>query len=64
MNRTLNKTVEQGLKLYLERMIFIGRTFKAYLDIFSLSEETLNGKNTQLSIRGLFIRSQAPLKII
>ncbi|MFD1735238.1 SAM-dependent methyltransferase [Bacillus salitolerans] len=36
--------VEQNIKLDLERIVFIGRTFEEYLDIFSLSEEELQGK--------------------
>ncbi|MFS0891057.1 SAM-dependent methyltransferase [Peribacillus frigoritolerans] len=36
--------VEQSTKLDLERIIFIGRTFKEYLDMFSLSVEELRGK--------------------
>lgn len=36
--------VEQCTKLDLERIIFIGRTFEEYLDMFSLSEEELQGK--------------------
>ena len=35
--------VEQSTKLDLERIIFIGRTFEEYLDMFSLSEEELKG---------------------
>ena len=35
---------EQSTKLDLERIIFIGRTFEEYLDMFSLSVETLKGK--------------------
>jgi hypothetical protein len=36
--------VEQSIKLDLERIVFIGRTFEEYLDMFSLSEEELQGK--------------------
>ncbi|MFD2212247.1 SAM-dependent methyltransferase [Metabacillus endolithicus] len=36
--------VEQSTKLDLDRIIFIGRTFEEYLDMFSLSEEKLKGK--------------------
>lgn len=36
--------VEQSTKLDLERIIFIGRTFEEYLDMFSLSVEELRGK--------------------
>jgi hypothetical protein len=36
--------VEQSTKLDLERIVFIGRTFEEYLDMFSLSVETLKGK--------------------
>ena len=36
--------VEQSTKLDLERIVFIGRTFEEYLDMFSLSEEALKGK--------------------
>lgn len=36
--------VEQSNKLDLERIIFIGRTFEEYLDMFSLSLEKLKGK--------------------
>ncbi|QGQ45918.1 SAM-dependent methyltransferase [Metabacillus sediminilitoris] len=36
--------VEQSTKLDLERIIFIGRTYKEYLDMFSLSEEELERK--------------------
>lgn len=36
--------VEQSSKLDLERIIFIGRTFEEYLDMFSLSKEELQGK--------------------
>ncbi|MCK1981973.1 MULTISPECIES: class I SAM-dependent methyltransferase [Peribacillus] len=36
--------VEQSTKLDLERIIFIGRTFEEYLDMFSLSVEELKGK--------------------
>ncbi|MEO4052726.1 SAM-dependent methyltransferase [Solibacillus sp. CAU 1738] len=39
----MNK-VKQDTKLDLERIVFIGRTFEEYLDIFSLSEEELKGK--------------------
>ena len=35
---------EQSTKLDLERIIFIGRTFEEYLDMFSLSVEALKGK--------------------
>jgi hypothetical protein len=36
--------VEQSTKLDLERIIFIGRTFEEYFDMFSLSKEELQGK--------------------
>lgn len=36
--------VEQSTKLDLERIVFIGRTFEEYLNIFSLSVEELQGK--------------------
>ncbi|MDN4074971.1 hypothetical protein [Fictibacillus terranigra] len=36
--------VEQFKKLDLERIVFIGRTFEEYLDMFSLSVEALKGK--------------------
>ena len=36
--------VEQSTKLDLERIVFIGRTFEEYLDMFSLSTEELKGK--------------------
>jgi hypothetical protein len=36
--------VEQSTKLDLERIVFIGRTFDEYLDMFSLSKEELEGK--------------------
>ncbi|MCM3109605.1 methyltransferase domain-containing protein [Lederbergia lenta] len=36
--------VELSKKLDLERIIFIGRTFEEYLDMFSLSVEKLEGK--------------------
>ena len=36
--------VEQSTKLDLERVVFIGRTFEEYLDMFFLSEEELKGK--------------------
>ncbi|WP_332696206.1 SAM-dependent methyltransferase [Halalkalibacter lacteus] len=36
--------VEEGKKLDLERIIFIGRTFEEYLDMFSLSVQELKGK--------------------
>lgn len=36
--------VEQSIKLELERIVFIGRTFEEYLDMFSLSKEDLEGK--------------------
>lgn len=36
--------VEQSTKLELERIVFIGRTFEEYLDMFSLSKEDLEGK--------------------
>lgn len=36
--------VEKSTKLDLERIVFIGRTFEEYLDMFSLSEEELQGK--------------------
>lgn len=36
--------VEQSTKLDLERIVFIGRTFEEYLDMFSLSEKELQGK--------------------
>lgn len=36
--------VEKNTKLDLERIVFIGRTFKEYLDMFSLSLAELKGK--------------------
>lgn len=36
--------VKQNTKLDLQRIIFIGRTFEEYLDMFSLSVEELQGK--------------------
>ena len=36
--------VEQSSKLDLERIVFIGRTFEEYLEMFLLSEEELQGK--------------------
>ena len=36
--------VEQRPRLDLERIVFIGRTFKEYLDMFSLSTNELKGK--------------------
>ncbi|GAE29343.1 SAM-dependent methyltransferase [Halalkalibacter hemicellulosilyticus] len=36
--------VEPSKKLDLDRIIFIGRTYKEYLNMFSLSEEKLQGK--------------------
>ncbi|SES45355.1 SAM-dependent methyltransferase [Psychrobacillus sp. OK032] len=36
--------VKQSVKLDLERIVFIGRTFEEYLDMFLLSEEELQGK--------------------
>ncbi|WP_214481734.1 SAM-dependent methyltransferase [Bacillus sp. SM2101] len=36
--------VEQSTKLDLERIIFIGRTFKEYMDMFSFSEDDLSTK--------------------
>ncbi|MBV7508650.1 SAM-dependent methyltransferase [Bacillus sp. sid0103] len=36
--------VEQSTKLDLERIVFIGRTFEEYFDMFSLSKEELEGK--------------------
>ncbi|MCL1699586.1 SAM-dependent methyltransferase [Lysinibacillus sp. Bpr_S20] len=36
--------VEQSTKLDLERIVFIGRTFEEYLNMFSLSEKELHGK--------------------
>lgn len=39
-------SVEQNTKLDLERIVFIGRTFKEYLDMFSLSLAELKGKKT------------------
>jgi hypothetical protein len=38
------RKVEQSTKLDLERIVFIGRTFEEYLDMFSLSEEKLQEK--------------------
>jgi len=35
---------EQSMKLELERIVFIGRTFEEYIDMFSLSNEELKGK--------------------
>ncbi|MFD2706751.1 SAM-dependent methyltransferase [Salibacterium lacus] len=36
--------VEQSTKLDLEKIVFIGRTYEEYLDMFSLSVEELRGK--------------------
>lgn len=36
--------VEQSTKLDLERIVFIGRTYEEYLNMFSLSEKELQGK--------------------
>ncbi|MBO0992958.1 methyltransferase domain-containing protein [Bacillus sp. SD088] len=36
--------VEHSTKLDLERIVFIGRTFEEYVDMFSLSIENLKGK--------------------
>ncbi|MFC7064154.1 SAM-dependent methyltransferase [Halobacillus seohaensis] len=36
--------VEQNTKLDLEKIIFIGRTYEEYMDMFYLSEEFLKGK--------------------
>lgn len=36
--------VDKSTKLDLERIVFIGRTLEEYLDMFSLSEEELQGK--------------------
>lgn len=36
--------VDHGTKLDLERIVFIGRTFEEYLDMFSLSVAELQGK--------------------
>ena len=36
--------VEQSTKLDLERIVFIGRTFEEYLDMFSFSKKELEGK--------------------
>lgn len=36
--------VEQKVKLDLERIVFIGRTFEEYLDMFLLSQKDLEGK--------------------
>lgn len=36
--------VEQSPRLELERIVFIGRTFEEYLDMFSLSTKELEGK--------------------
>ena len=41
---SLVNRVEQSTKLDLERIVFIGRTFEEYLDLFSLSLEALKGK--------------------
>ncbi|KHF41590.1 SAM-dependent methyltransferase [Halalkalibacter okhensis] len=38
------RRVEKSTKLDLERIVFIGRTLEEYLDMFSLSEEELQGK--------------------
>ncbi|WP_062052102.1 hypothetical protein [Bacillus sp. JCM 19034] len=35
---------EKSTKLDLERIVFIGRTFEEYVEMFSLSEEELQGK--------------------
>ncbi|MFF5995665.1 SAM-dependent methyltransferase [Lysinibacillus sp. KU-BSD001] len=37
--------VEQRAKLDLERIVFIGRTFEEYVDMFSLSMKELEGKS-------------------
>ncbi|WP_431027189.1 SAM-dependent methyltransferase [Lysinibacillus sp. LZ02] len=37
--------VEQRAKLDLERIVFIGRTFEEYMDMFSLSMKELEGKS-------------------
>lgn len=36
--------VEQCAKLDLERIVFIGRTYEEYLDLFALSQKELKGK--------------------
>ncbi|RBW67483.1 SAM-dependent methyltransferase [Bacillus taeanensis] len=36
--------VEQSKKLELERIIFIGRTYEEYMDMFSLSKKDISGK--------------------
>ncbi len=36
--------INQGTKLDLERIVFIGRTYEEYLDMFLLSKEKLQGK--------------------
>ncbi|MFA9556683.1 SAM-dependent methyltransferase [Evansella sp. AB-rgal1] len=38
------RRVEKRKKLDLERIVFIGRTYKEYIDMFSLSEDELQGK--------------------
>ncbi len=37
-------TPEESKKLDLQRIVFIGRTFEEYVDMFSLSDELLKGK--------------------
>ena len=36
--------IERSAKLDLERIIFIGRTYEEYMDMFSLSKGELQGK--------------------
>lgn len=36
--------MDQSTKLELDRIVFIGRTFEEYLDMFSLSKDSLAGK--------------------
>ncbi len=47
--------VEQSTKLDLERIIFIGRTYQEYMDMFLLSEKELQGKKILDCPAGMFI---------
>lgn len=38
------RRVEKSTKLELDRIVFIGRTFEEYLNMFSLSLDELRGK--------------------
>jgi hypothetical protein len=44
LSKAEQSRVEQSTKLDIERIVFIGRTFEEYLDMFSLSTEELKGK--------------------